>query len=86
MWAAEKEFVSSEFVRVGSSLTITEMLRCGVTCVNDMYFFPDVTASLISGNVICKRCLCLRQWNESFYWYPNHTLSICMGKEHRRVL
>jgi len=48
MWPAEGKFVSQEFVRVGSALTITELLRCGVTCVNDMYFFPDVTAKLIN--------------------------------------
>lgn len=29
-------------------LAVAEMLRCGVTCYNDMYFFPNVTARVSS--------------------------------------
>jgi 5-methylthioadenosine/S-adenosylhomocysteine deaminase len=36
--------VSDEFVHDGSLLAMAEMLRAGVTCVNDMYFFPEATA------------------------------------------
>jgi 5-methylthioadenosine/S-adenosylhomocysteine deaminase len=32
------------FVRDGSDLAMAEMSRGGVTCFNDMYFFPEVTA------------------------------------------
>ena len=43
IWPAEQAFVGPEFVADGTRLAITEMLRGGVTCFNDMYFFPDAT-------------------------------------------
>jgi len=44
IWPAEAKHVSDEFVHDGSLLGMAEMLRGGVTCVNDMYFFPEATA------------------------------------------
>jgi 5-methylthioadenosine/S-adenosylhomocysteine deaminase len=44
IWPAEGSWVGPEFVRDGSQLAIAEMLKGGVTCFNDMYFFPDETA------------------------------------------
>jgi 5-methylthioadenosine/S-adenosylhomocysteine deaminase len=44
IWPAEARWVSHGFVRDGAELAIAESLRGGVTCVNDMYFFPDATA------------------------------------------
>ena len=44
VWPAEAKHVSDEFVHDGSLLAIAEMLRAGITCVNDMYFFPEATA------------------------------------------
>jgi 5-methylthioadenosine/S-adenosylhomocysteine deaminase len=44
VWPAEARHVSEEFVHDGSLLAMAEMLRGGVTCVNDMYFFPGATA------------------------------------------
>lgn len=44
IWPAEGRHVSPEFVHDGSLLGLAEMLRGGVTCVSDMYFFPEVTA------------------------------------------
>ena len=44
IWPAEAKHVSDEFVHDGSLLAMAEMLRGGVTCVNDMYFFPEATA------------------------------------------
>src|SRR5256885_15255803 len=41
VWPAEKRHVSAEFVRDGTLLACAEMLRGGITCFNDMYFFPD---------------------------------------------
>lgn len=46
MWPVEREFVSPEFVRLGTKLSCAEMLRSGVTCFADMYFFEqDVAAA-----------------------------------------
>jgi 5-methylthioadenosine/S-adenosylhomocysteine deaminase len=44
IWPAEARHASAEFVHDGSLLAMAEMLRAGVTCVNDMYFFPEETA------------------------------------------
>ena len=33
-----------EFVRDGTALAIAEMLRAGITCFADMYFFGEDTA------------------------------------------
>jgi len=40
IWPAEKKHVSEAFVRDGTLLAAAEMLAGGVTCCNDMYFFP----------------------------------------------
>jgi 5-methylthioadenosine/S-adenosylhomocysteine deaminase len=43
IWPAEQKHVSPEFVRDGTLLACAEMLRGGVTCFNDMYFFPEAS-------------------------------------------
>ena len=43
IWPAEKKFVGPEFVADGTRLAVAEMIRSGVTCFNDMYFFPETT-------------------------------------------
>jgi len=40
IWPAEAKHVSPQFVYDGTLLAGAEMLRGGVTCFNDMYFFP----------------------------------------------
>lgn len=44
IWPAESRHVSPEFVRDGTLLACWEMLRGGITCFNDMYFFPQAAA------------------------------------------
>ena len=44
IWPAEAAHVSSAFVYDGTMLACAEMLRSGITCFNDMYFFPDAAA------------------------------------------
>lgn len=44
IWPLERRHAGEGFVRDGTDLAIAEMLRGGVTCFNDMYFFPEVTA------------------------------------------
>ena len=45
IWPAEKKFVNSQFVKEGSILALTEMIKSGITTFNDMYFFPNATRS-----------------------------------------
>jgi 5-methylthioadenosine/S-adenosylhomocysteine deaminase len=44
IWPAEAKHVSAAFVRTGTQLAAAEMLRGGITCANDMYFFPEAAA------------------------------------------
>jgi 5-methylthioadenosine/S-adenosylhomocysteine deaminase len=44
IWPVESRLVSEAFVYDGTLLACAEMLRGGVTCFNDMYFFPGAAA------------------------------------------
>ena len=44
IWPAEAKHVSPQFVYDGTLLACAEMLRGGVTCFNEMYFFPEQAA------------------------------------------
>ena len=44
IWPAEANHVSHEFVYDGTRLACAEMLRGGITCFNDMYFYPEAAA------------------------------------------
>src|SRR5438034_11692486 len=43
IWPAEGKHVSPAMVRDGTLLACAEMLRGGITCFNDMYFFPEAS-------------------------------------------
>ena len=51
IWPAEAKHVSAQFVHDGTLLACAEMLRGGITCFNDMYFYPKAVAqaALASG-------------------------------------
>jgi len=40
----EREFVSPDFVRLGTGLACAEMIRSGITCFADMYYFEEAVA------------------------------------------
>ncbi len=44
MMPVEREFVSPDFVRLGTFLACAEMIRSGVTCFADMYYFEEDVA------------------------------------------
>src|SRR5204862_2235733 len=44
MMPVEREFVTPEFVRLGTRLGCAEMIRSGITCFADMYYFEDAVA------------------------------------------
>ena len=44
MMPVEREFVSPEFVRLGTRLACAEMIRSGITCFADMYYFEETVA------------------------------------------
>ena len=41
MMPVEREFVSPDFVRLGSQLACAEMIRSGTTCFADMYYYEE---------------------------------------------
>jgi 5-methylthioadenosine/S-adenosylhomocysteine deaminase len=47
MMPVERQFVSSDFVGLGTQLACAEMIRSGVTCFADMYYFEDDAAQAI---------------------------------------
>ena len=44
IWPAEQKHVNYPFAFDGARLACAEMLRGGITCFNEMYFFPDAVA------------------------------------------
>jgi 5-methylthioadenosine/S-adenosylhomocysteine deaminase len=44
IWPVEREFVSPEFVRLGTQIACAEFIKSGVTTFNDMYFFEEDVA------------------------------------------
>jgi 5-methylthioadenosine/S-adenosylhomocysteine deaminase len=44
IWPVEREFVSPDFVRLGAQLACAELIRTGVTCFADMYYFEENVA------------------------------------------
>ncbi len=51
IWPIEAQHVGAQFVLDGTQLACAEMIRSGITCFNDMYFFPEscVKAVINSG-------------------------------------
>ena len=45
IWPAESANASPQFVYDGTRLACAEMLAGGITCFNDMYFFPEAAAA-----------------------------------------
>jgi 5-methylthioadenosine/S-adenosylhomocysteine deaminase len=48
IWPVESRHVGPEFVADGTDLALAEMIRAGITCFSDMYFFPDVVAERVN--------------------------------------
>ena len=46
IWPAERRWVGPEFVRDGAELAVAEMIRGGITCFGDQYFFPEQVAAV----------------------------------------
>ena len=58
MMPVEREFVTPEFVRLGTQIGCAELIRTGVTCFNDMYYFEEMvgkTTAEIGLRAICSQ-------------------------------
>jgi 5-methylthioadenosine/S-adenosylhomocysteine deaminase len=56
MMPVEREFVSPDFVRLGTQLACAEMIRSGITSFADMYYFEEEVAKATAG--IGMRAVC----------------------------
>ena len=61
IWPAEGKHVSADFVYDGTLLACAELIRSGVTCFNDMYFFPEQAgrAALAAGMRAALGIICI---------------------------
>jgi 5-methylthioadenosine/S-adenosylhomocysteine deaminase len=56
MMPVEREFVRPDFVELGTRLACAEMIRSGITCFADMYYFEDAVAAVAAAAGL--RALC----------------------------
>jgi 5-methylthioadenosine/S-adenosylhomocysteine deaminase len=64
MMPVEREYVTPEFVQLGTKLACAEMLRSGITCFCDMYYFEDDVAEATAE--VGMRAIC----SESILKFP----------------
>ncbi|HKJ17144.1 MAG TPA: TRZ/ATZ family hydrolase [Xanthomonadales bacterium] len=81
IWPAESVLVDRDFVRDGTQLAVAEMIRCGTTCFNEQYFFPDEIARVceetgiraVIGVPILEQPTC---WAQDFDEYLDKGLAV----------
>jgi 5-methylthioadenosine/S-adenosylhomocysteine deaminase len=64
MFPVERQFVTPEFVRLGTLIGCAELIRSGCTTFNDMYFYEDAIAEATAG--VGLRAVC----GESILKFP----------------
>ncbi len=74
IWPAEAQVISPEFVKEGALLAMAELIRGGVTCFNDGYFYMDGLAQLVD-NVGMRAVLAENFFKFSTPWSPNSAAS-----------
>ena len=47
IWPAEAKWVNEQFVQDGTELAIAEMLKGGISCFSDMYFYPHIASQRV---------------------------------------
>ncbi|MDX2415876.1 MAG: TRZ/ATZ family hydrolase [Xanthomonadales bacterium] len=80
IWPVEKAFLGPAFVHDGVRLAIAEMLRGGTTFFNDLYFFPEITASA-AVEAGMRACIGLPVIDVPTVWATNENEYIDKGLE-----
>jgi 5-methylthioadenosine/S-adenosylhomocysteine deaminase len=78
IWPAEKACANQETIHLGSKLAIAEMLRSGITCFNDHYFFPQVTAE-VAINMGMRASIGLQMMDVATIWAPDAITALEKG-------
>jgi len=80
MLPVEREFVSAEFCRCGTMLSCAEMIRSGVTCFADMYYYEDEVARTVAE--VGMRAVCaetIMKWPTPDAESYDESLAACRG-------
>ena len=80
IWPAEKTLINAQSVRTGTELAIAEMLRGGITCFNDHYFFHDAIAQVASKAGI-RACVGVLVMNIPTEWAKDEDTYLSRAKE-----
>ena len=80
IWPAEKTLTNAEFVCTGTELAIAEMVRGGITCFNDHYFFHDTIAQAASEAGI-RACIGVLVMNVPTKWAKDEKTYLSRAKE-----
>ena len=80
IWPAEKALINAEFVYTGTELAIAEMIRGGITCFNDHYFFHDTIAQAVSKAGI-RACIGMLVMNVPTKWAKDEEAYLSRAKE-----
>lgn len=91
IWPAEKALINTESVQAGVRLAIAEMLRGGITCFNDSYFFHDTIAEMANkaGIRACIGVLVMSvptKWAKDEKAYLARAKETLLQKEHRPLI
>lgn len=81
IWPIENKFFSPEFAYDGCMLAIAEMLKSGITCFNDMYFYSDSIAQAVNNvgmraNIGTHVFDLAGPWAQNIDEYINHCLGV----------
>jgi 5-methylthioadenosine/S-adenosylhomocysteine deaminase len=79
IWPAEKAIINAESVEVGTRLAIAEMLRGGITCFNDNYFYHDTVATVAAQEGM-RACAGLLIMNVGTAWAKNEKEYLARAK------
>ena len=80
IWPAESALINTQSVALGCQLAIAEMIRSGITCFNDHYFFHDTLAS-VAAEAGMRACIGLLVINVPTQWARTETECLQKAKE-----
>lgn len=80
IWPAEKALINSESVCIGTELAIAEMIRGGITCFNDHYFFHDIIAQT-AGKAGIRACVGMLVMSVPTNWAEDEETYLSLVKE-----
>jgi 5-methylthioadenosine/S-adenosylhomocysteine deaminase len=78
IWPAEKKWLDETFIADGTQLAIAEMIKNGITCFNEHYFFPEIIAqTAIKAGI--RACIGLLIINVATAWAQNEKDALHKG-------